>query len=41
MDLNQNYREAVKTIKGVILRSQYRTDGNKLALSDLAIGMIM
>ena len=24
MDINQNYREAVKTIKEAILRSQYR-----------------
>ncbi|WP_199851466.1 hypothetical protein [Parabacteroides pacaensis] len=34
---NQSYRGAVKTIKEAILRSQYRADGNKLALSDLAM----
>ena len=35
MDINQNYREAVKTIKEAILRSQYRaaTSVNKEQLS--------
>ena len=30
MDINQNYREAVKTIKEAILRSQYRAASKRV-----------
>ena len=34
MDINQSYREAVKTIKEAILRSQYRAAGQKTKTHD-------